>query len=95
MNYILKGKIPRIEPDLFKCGSWMEQRDKRRIDKTMVGDVKISTVFLGIDHGYDGRVELFETMIFGGNHDQYCDRYATWTQSKKGHKRAVLLVKNI
>ena len=95
MNYILKDKIPVVEPDLHKWGSWMEQRDKRRIDKTMVGDVKISTVFLGIDHGYDGRVELFETMIFGGNHDQYCDRYATWTQSKKGHKRAVLLVKNI
>ena len=95
MNYILKDKIPVVEPDLNKWGSWMAQRDKRRIDKTMIGDIKISTVFLGIDHGYDGRVELFETMIFGGNHDQYCDRYATWTQSKKGHKRAVLLVKNI
>ena len=95
MNYILKDKIPVVEPDLHKWCSWREQRDRGRIDKTMVGDVRISTVFPGIDHGYDGRVELFETMIFGGNHDQYCDRYATWTQSKKGHKRAVLLVKNI
>ena len=82
-----------VERELNNWGSVMAQRDERRIDKKMIGDIKISTVLLVIDHGYDGRVELFETMIFGGNHDQYCDRYATWTQSKKGHKRAVLLVK--
>ena len=32
---------------------------------------------------------LFETMIFGGEHDQYQERYATREEAVEGHARAV------
>jgi hypothetical protein len=45
--------------------------------------------FLG---GKDTRPYLFETMIFGGEHEGYCDRYATLGEAKAGHWNAVDLV---
>lgn len=50
----------------------------------------ISTVFLGTMH-IGG---LFETMIFGGEHDQYQDRYYTKEAALEGHKKAIEKVKN-
>lgn len=65
----------------------------RRVDKTVIGDVTISTVFLGLDHQWEnGPPLIFETMIFGGEHDQYQDRYSTWEEAETGHKHAVELV---
>lgn len=52
--------------------------------------VKVSTVFLGLDHSYgEGPLRLFETMIFGGKFDEEVWRYATWNEAEKGHKAAV------
>lgn len=52
-----------------------------------IGDIYVSTVFLGLDHSFGSFGEckpvLFETMIFGGEHDQY----------QEGHKRALEMVK--
>ena len=46
----------------------------------------VSTVFLGLDHAFDGGTPLlFETMIFGGEHDEYQERYATWDEAEAGH----------
>lgn len=51
-------------------------------------DVNISTVFLGLDHSHGGQVPiLFETMVFGGEFDQYQDRYATIEEAIKGHQK--------
>ena len=57
----------------------------------------ISTVWLGLDHSfgylYGEHVPLiFETMIFGGEHDQYQERYSTEEQALDGHARAELMV---
>ena len=66
----------------------------RRVDETKIGDIRISTVFLGIDHTYGKGPPLwFETMIFGGKHDQFQDRCSTWSQAIELHKAAVMLVK--
>lgn len=65
----------------------------RSVDHTMIGDIKVSTVFLGMDHGFAEAPLWFETMIFGGKHDGFQHRYETWNQAKKGHARAVLLAK--
>lgn len=56
--------------------------------------VRVSTVFLGLNHawGEDMPPILFETMIFGGEHDQYQERYNTWDEAVEGHKRAMELV---
>jgi hypothetical protein len=55
-------------------------------------DTVVSTVFLGINHQFgNGPPLLFETMIFGGQHDGYQQRCSTLEQAKQQHKRAVLV----
>ena len=90
--YILKDK--KIIPvDLMTWAKWFET-DERVIKQTKIGDVKISTIFLGIEHGYeDGKPLLFETMIFGGDHDQYQERYTSYEDAENGHEKAVTLTK--
>lgn len=69
----------------------------RRVAETFIGDIKISTVFLSLDHGYGiGDPILFETMIFGGPEeiDEFQERYCTWEEAEEGHKNAVELVKS-
>lgn len=67
------------------------RNDSSRIveQTTLLGDVKVSTVFLGIDHSFllEDEPVLFETMVFGGEEDMYCQRYATWDAAAQGHKR--------
>jgi len=93
-KYILKDKKPVIEDNLLKWGDWFEKAE-RSVATDTIGDVTISTVFLGLDHGFGSRNNpvLFETMIFGGIHDQYQERYCTWDQAEEGHKVAVDIVK--
>jgi hypothetical protein len=58
---------PIPEPDLMKWADWFETAD-RRVAKDYVGEVKVSTVFLGLDHNFSGGGNpiLWETMVFGG-----------------------------
>jgi hypothetical protein len=64
--------------------------------------VTVSTVWLGIDHGFGGYMTrpgdlyqpiIFETMIFGGGDDypyhQQCVRYATEAEAIEGHWRTM------
>lgn len=69
------------------------ERKNRTIAFNEIDGVRVSTVFLGIDHSYgDGEPLLFETMVFGGDHDGFCDRYSTKKEAVKGHKRVVKIV---
>jgi hypothetical protein len=92
-NYVLDGKIPIVENDILKWAKFFES-NSRTVGDTHIGEVHISTVFLGLDHSYIGPPLLFETMIFGGEHDDYQERYTTWDQAEKGHERAVELVEH-
>jgi hypothetical protein len=101
-NYILgaDGKTPIpidiTNPDdlrrwgAFMFGEFFERRVVGKdefTDKETSESVEVSTVFLGLDHGY-GMTErpiLWETMIFGGAHDENCERYSTWEEAKRGH----------
>ena len=88
-KYILDGKTPVREPDLLKWGTWFESAN-RQVAEDMIGDVHISTVFLGLDHSFGrGPPLLFETMIFGGAHDGYQERCSTWEQAEAMHAEAV------
>lgn len=94
-KYILDGHKVVECSDLMKWATWFETAD-RHVDKTMVGDIKISTVFLGLDHNFsDGEPQLFETMIFGGDFDQEMWRWPTWEEAEKGHARTVEMVKQL
>lgn len=55
---------------------------------------RVSTVFLGLDHSFSGGVPvLFESMVFGGKHDNWMERYTTWDDAKKGHANIVKALK--
>ncbi|MFT3987228.1 hypothetical protein [Aestuariivirga sp.] len=86
--YILEGHTPVYEPDLMKAARWFETAD-RIVAKTTIGTARVSTVFLGLDHGENGEKHLFETMIFNGDRDDYQTRCATWEQAEKMHADAV------
>ena len=93
-KYILdKQGNPKVEPDLMKWAKWFETAE-RHIGNDIIGKVEISTVFLGLDHSFGkGKPLLYETMIFGGKHDGYQERYFTKEEALKGHEKALKLVK--
>lgn len=67
-----------------------------RLKFTKVSDkVWVSTVFLYFDHNYfeNGPPILWETMIFGGKHDEYQERYSSKAEALEGHERAVELAR--
>lgn len=89
----LEGKkvvpVERLEDmsDIFK-------NDKaRRVGIDEIDGVKVSTVFLAINHGWNGRDLWFETMIFGGDLEGECERYQTFEQAEAGHAKWLTRVK--
>jgi len=85
-KYILNGKEAVEALDLMAWAEWMEDAD-RHVAREERGAIVVSTFFLGLDHNYiEGQPPLlFETMIFGGDLDQDCERYSTWEEAEKGH----------
>lgn len=72
--------------DLMAWARLMEDDTYRRIAHDVVDGCEVSTVWLGLDYGYGvGRAAIFETMIFGGEHDQYQRRYATEARAIAEH----------
>jgi hypothetical protein len=57
------------------------------------GIVRVSTVWLGLDHNLFGPPHIFETMIFGGAHDGTLWRYSSHAEAVTGHAAAVELVR--
>ena len=93
IRYILDEQDnPIMEPDLLKWAEWFETT-KRSIAKDTINEVLVSTVFLGLNHNFgDGNPVLWETMIFGGEHDQYQERYTTKKEALEGHRKAIEMV---
>ena len=75
-------RIPARRP--FKKGGKMLARVNRKRSIPI-----ISTVFLGLDHNHwnmhGNQPILFESMVFGGNFDQYQARYFTVEEAQKEH----------
>jgi len=100
-NYFVLDKDRNVIPvdDVLTWVDFYNTHD-RIVAQDNIGDVKVSTVFLGLDHGYGfltGEVEppiVFETMIFGGKHDLYQNRCATWTEAEAMHAKALAMVKS-
>ena len=94
MWYILdENNIPVIA-NINAYVDWEEAYpEKRAVKQERVGKIFISTVFLGLDHAWDSDIPvLWETMIFGGEHDQYQDRYTSHEDALEGHKLALTLI---
>jgi hypothetical protein len=89
-------RIPYQCDEIEIWARWLGQEEKRRVAKTIIQDTLISTVFtpqfvlpsLGTPY-------LFETMILGGLHHGWTNRYKTWDEAVKGHEKAVELVQEL
>lgn len=73
---------------------WAELfEDERHLGEDVLdgGDVTVSTVYIGLDHGLglSGRPLIFETMVFGGEYDQWTWRYASEREARQGHEHVV------
>jgi len=90
--YILDvdGKTPVGTDDIHVWATFKTNYGRCQKRETVAEGIDVSTVFLGIDHSYvkGGPPILWETMIFGGKHDQYQDRYATYDEAMIGHEKA-------
>lgn len=92
-RYILDGKQAVECGDLMTWVKWFETANRRVADET-IGDVRVSTVFLSINHSFgEGPPMLFETMVFGGPMDQEQDRCTTWNEAEAMHAAMVERVK--
>lgn len=92
--YVLDGRDVVPVGDVSKWGEMFEDMNARRVSEDMVGEARISTVFLGIDHSFGrGPPLLFETMIFGGEHDGFQERSSTYGQAEAMHARALAMVR--
>lgn len=99
------GVITKTE-DVKEYGLWYEKsrpedpsewnKGPCRIAKDTVGDAVVSTVFLSHDHNFTGIGPpiLWETMIFGGPHDEYQERYHTETTARLRHVDIVKRLKS-
>lgn len=95
-HWILDENRKLIKTDLITWGKWLQTCKDRIVKQEMVGDSKVSTVFLGIDHNFnDGPPILWETMVFGGKLDQEQDRCSgNWEQAEAMHQQMVAKVKH-
>lgn len=93
-HYILDGHEVVPVEDVLEWGAWFENsHERRRVAEDFVGSVRVSTVFIGLDHQWgDGPPLLFETMVFGGRLDDFTDRYSTWDEAEAGHRAALAKV---
>lgn len=62
--YILKGKLAIPVDTAEEWAGWMANND-RRVQRTVIEGVVVSTVFLALNHNFSGGEPLlFETMVF-------------------------------
>ena len=87
--YRLLGRVAVPCSDLIEWSMWMGTANTQ-VAETKVGGLRVSTVFLGLDHNYSGTGDpiLFETMIFGDDADSYQTRCSTWDEAERMHAAA-------
>jgi hypothetical protein len=93
-HWVLNENDEPVPADLMVWARFMES-DRRVLKQDDIGEVKVSTVFLGLDHrfGRAGPPILYETMIFGGEDDQFQERYCTRDAALEGHASALAMVR--
>ena len=93
-KYILNdaGEPVKVD-DVAVWGQWFQgSAEQRRVALTeLAPEIRISTVFLGADHGWrPGEPPiLYETLVFGGELDGQMDRYGTRDEAVAGHEAMV------
>lgn len=85
-TYMLVDKLV-VPCNTREWSEFMSKEDVRVEYTDLHGEGYISTVFLGLDHSFDGGIPLlFETMVFSSNqYDGETNRYSTYEDAVKGH----------
>lgn len=86
---ILKDKKVIPTEDMEEWGRNMQHWNTRRVKVSEVGPYSLSTVFLGMDHGFGGPPLWFETCLFSSDMSEVVERYATYQEAEEGHERAL------
>lgn len=102
--YALQGGLtPVLCADLFRTERLLRSIRKRRVGYDRVGDYRISTVFLCLDHGFlpDAPPLLYETLVMAPDREDIPDvldglqwRYRTRDEAVRGHRETVQRVEN-
>lgn len=103
MNYILdeNHKLVPVK-NVLEWAEWYEKSLNRIQKQDFVNEglfkhIKVSTIFIGCDYMHNDYLSLppilWETMIFGGQHDGYQERYESYEDAMKGHQKALELVR--
>lgn len=85
---ILKDSEDLWVPEMEAIHS--ERIKNMRVGESLIGDLWISTVFLGLDHGWNGIPLLFETMMLNVRTLKWLgfqDRYATGKEARAAHAK--------
>lgn len=92
--YLLDENKQPYEVSLEESYKVYRDMDMKIVKQETVGDSKVSTVFLGLDHawGHENGPILFETMIFDGYYEGFQRRYKTYDEALRGHNDAVEMV---
>lgn len=73
--------------------------DLRQVGYAEIDGVRISTIFLGLDHGWsdepDHQPVLWETMVFGGYYDDYQERYTSHQDAIEGHQKMLSKIRSV
>ena len=97
MMYKLVNRKPVPVPNAMSdAGSIVDGsvmlEDNRRVANDFIIDdgkrIHVSTVFLGIDHGFEDEPILFETMVFGSR-VIWQERCATWDEAIAQHATVI------
>lgn len=92
--YILVNGEPVKPHSVLEWATWFETAERKLCVDTFTQSgetVRVSTVFLAIDHNFQqaGEPLLWETMIFGGPLDLFQWRYTSRELALKGHEYAL------
>ena len=97
--YVLDGHEPVPTAAAAAWASWWDTADRVVARSTAEGlrgnTCEVSTVFLGVDHGFGGPPLLFETLVTGGAHDGYIRRYRTWDEAEAGHRQICTAMREV
>lgn len=91
---ILKGTAVEVFPDLQSFIAYVreiggeENSPNRQVAYDEIDTQRVSTIFLHVNLSRE-EPNWFETVVFGGPHDYYQRRYATWAQAFAGHHQIV------
>lgn len=104
-SFVLNGRVAEACPDLVRWVKFMKNTEARRISETFVGPMRVSTVFIGLDHNFCEKCPpiLFETMVFAPCEPEqvfsmtitseeipdYTRRYCTYEEAEAGHAEVV------